>query len=480
MRTVSRGVVFFALLALAAYDGAADKKADRQAQLNRFEKLVDAYQTKLAESVKSLAAGHAELARWCAKSGFGSEADAEKARALGLDPSLEAALANLSAPAAPAAPDPKAAAELAKKHKALAAGLAKDYIELANWCKRTGMELEFRKTIRKLVRLVPVNPDVRKFLGQQKHQGEWLTFEEIQKKKGLSFYRGKWLPEAPYAKTREGDLEKRRASLSKQYKLEFKGMYTPHLDVFYTVSEERAKEDVPVLTAFFEKVHPEMFTGEFKQPFTFLYVSGPEQFTQIGQRPGALGVYSGGTLYSYEGAEGTGTYVHELTHGMVDISFPQGAPGWFNEGIASFFESFKTRPAKTGGGLEFEFGYVNHRQEVLMAALEGGTLPHLRDFVKRTDQTASDLDYAQGRALFSYLFAKGLLDSFLLRVQLEPGKKSILEHLEETLLQPVDAIHEDFVKFNEANQKVWTLLKPVTMADDTVDAKVKFEEYAGY
>ncbi len=480
MDRVVRVAALLACLLFAVPGARADKKGERQAQLNRFEKLVDTYQGRLEEIVKQTGTAHAELAKWCAKAGLPADAAAEAARAAELDPALASALADLApAGGAAPAPDEKTLAERTKRRKSLAADLAKRYIDLANWCRKSGMELEFRKTLRKLVRLVPENPDVRKFLGQQKHQGEWLEFEEIQKRKGLRFYKGKWLPEAQYAKTREGDLEKRRASFTKQYKLEFKALYTPHLDVFYTVSDERANEDVPVLTAFFEKVHPEIFTGEFRQPFTFLYVNGPEQFKQIGQSPGSLGVYSNGTLYSYEGAEGTGTYVHELTHGMVDISFKQGVPGWFNEGIASFFESFRTHKTKDGG-LEFEFGYVNHRIEVLMRARKDGSMQHLRDFVKRTDSQTSDLDYAHGRALFCYLFSRGLLDAFLLRLQLEPGKKSILDHLEETLLQPVDAIHDDFVRFSEANQRVWTLIKPVALADDTVDAKVRFEEYASW
>lgn len=454
--------------------GNAEPKKDRQAQLDRFTKLRDTYEAKVADNVKWLVSQHVEFGKWCGKFGLAEEYAAARKSAVELDPSVADALPPLPA----GARDDKVARELTAKRRAIAQGLTKHYIDLANWCKKSGMELEFRKTVKKLVRIVPNNPDVRKFMNQQKYENEWLTFEQIQKKKGLKFYRRKWLAEPEYTKVRQADTEKERLSLCKQYGLEFRATYTPYLDVYYTVADDAIKKDLPILDAFFEWVNPGIFLGEFKQPFRFIYVKGIEQFQKIGQRPDALGTYGNGTLHAYErDSPGIYTFVHELTHGMVDISFNSGVPAWFNEGLAAFFESFKWYDNKDGS-IRFEVGYINYRMPVYLDAIKAGTAQTLRAFTARTDSTATKYDYSHGRAMFCYLWSQGLLDAYLLRLQLEAGKKSIPDLLEEVLLLPIEQIDEEIIKFCQANPKDWELIKPKAVADDVTDAKVRFEDYA--
>lgn len=454
----------------------AENQSRRKAELGRFAQIFDAYHQRLQQAVRDLARDHQKVALWCDQNALLTQAAAHKVKALLYDPSLESSLGKIGTPPAQNVPvDPKLAQHLTQKEREIARNLVNRYAAIANWCKSAKMELAFQRNVQKILQLVPDHPDARKLLGQQKYEGEWLSFSEIQKRKGLHFYKSKWLPEPVYHAERKKDVEKLRDRYSKQYGLPFKAATTPYLDVCYTVPEEGLQEELDILTAFFDEVQGTHFLGEFKKPFLFLYAKDQDEFLKMGQSPTALGVYSGGTLTSYRRGEGVGTYVHELTHGLVEISFKGSVSAWYNEGIASFYESFMTE--KKDGKIKFLFGYINERQKVLLEAIKSGEYQDLRKFAARRDSESSELDYAEGRGLFAYLFSKGLLRTYLVNCQLERGKGTD-EILEETLLLPIDEINKDFLQWVKTHSKIWERLESEKLAADAIDEKVRFEDYA--
>ena len=104
-------------------------------------------------------------------------------------------------------------------------------------------------------------------------------------------------------------------------------------------------------------------------------------------------------------ATGGGTLVHEMTHALTDVDFPN-CPTWFFEGLGSLFEQCGISP---GGHIK---GRVNWRLPVLR---KGGFIP-LEDLIKLSDNefrgAKESLNYANARYLCFYLQQRGLLPKF--------------------------------------------------------------------
>lgn len=108
---------------------------------------------------------------------------------------------------------------------------------------------------------------------------------------------------------------------------------------------------------------------------------------------------------------GPGTLVHELTHALMAVDFPE-APIWISEGIASLYEQSRVE----GDSLK---GEPNWRLPELQAALVAGTLTPLRnllsmDFRAFREQRES-LHYAQSRYFCKYAESKGVLRPLYMR-----------------------------------------------------------------
>ena len=104
-------------------------------------------------------------------------------------------------------------------------------------------------------------------------------------------------------------------------------------------------------------------------------------------------------------ATGGGTLVHEMTHALTDVDFPD-CPTWFFEGLGSLFEQCHvTRDGHIRGR-------ANWRLPVLR---RGGFIP-LEDLVKLSDKEfrgkKESLNYANARYLCLYLQERGLLPKF--------------------------------------------------------------------
>ena len=104
-------------------------------------------------------------------------------------------------------------------------------------------------------------------------------------------------------------------------------------------------------------------------------------------------------------ATGGGTLVHEMTHALADVDFPD-CPTWFFEGLGSLFEQCAIA---RGGHIK---GRVNWRLPVLR---KGGFVP-LEKLITQSDQEfrgdKEPLNYANARYLCFYLQERGLLAKF--------------------------------------------------------------------
>jgi hypothetical protein len=106
-------------------------------------------------------------------------------------------------------------------------------------------------------------------------------------------------------------------------------------------------------------------------------------------------------------ATGTGTLVHELVHALMKPDFP-GAPGWFNEGLASLYEQCTLN----GDSIT---GLVNWRLPALQSAIRQDKLRPLRELIEDPKFYRDDLvglNYAQARYLMMYLQETGKLRAF--------------------------------------------------------------------
>lgn len=102
---------------------------------------------------------------------------------------------------------------------------------------------------------------------------------------------------------------------------------------------------------------------------------------------------------------GPGTLVHELTHALMAVDFPD-APIWISEGIASLYEQCRVE----GDSLK---GEPNWRLPELQEALKEGTLPPLRNLLsmdfRAFRERNESLHYAQSRYFCKFMESRGLL-----------------------------------------------------------------------
>jgi hypothetical protein len=147
-------------------------------------------------------------------------------------------------------------------------------------------------------------------------------------------------------------------------------------------------------------------------------------------------------------ATGGGTLVHEMTHALTDVDFPD-CPTWLFEGLGSLFEQCHvTRDGHIRGR-------VNWRLPILR---RGGFIP-LEDLVKLSDKEfrgkKESLNYANARYLCLYLQERGLLPTFYkaFRAAHKAGTdKTGWDSLKTVIGEPPDAFEK---KWHAWVKKLW-------------------------
>ncbi|MDP6958002.1 MAG: HEAT repeat domain-containing protein [Planctomycetota bacterium] len=100
-----------------------------------------------------------------------------------------------------------------EKAEALSKDDLEGHLTLARWCTERHLKKQAEKAFQTILDIDPDHKEARTALGYQKINGEWKTFEEIQKDKGLILFRGKWV--LPSERALQLALEKQK-SLAKQ------------------------------------------------------------------------------------------------------------------------------------------------------------------------------------------------------------------------------------------------------------------------
>ncbi len=80
-----------------------------------------------------------------------------------------------------------------EKAEALSKNDLEGHLTLARWCKERHLKNQAEEAYRTILDIDPDHKEARTALGYQKVEGEWKTFEEIQKSKGRVLFRGKWV-----------------------------------------------------------------------------------------------------------------------------------------------------------------------------------------------------------------------------------------------------------------------------------------------
>jgi len=112
---------------------------------------------------------------------------------------------------------------------------AEDTVEarwaLAEWCLENGLEEQRREHLERVVELEPEHARARSALGQTKHEGEWLTRDEVMEKRGLVSHKGRWITpqELELLEKTQEEREREQAWFSEVRKL--KGWLRANTDV---------------------------------------------------------------------------------------------------------------------------------------------------------------------------------------------------------------------------------------------------------
>jgi hypothetical protein len=70
---------------------------------------------------------------------------------------------------------------------------APGYYELGQWAKKKGLTTRANDLLRKAIALDPDHEEARRALGYQKHEGRWLTEDEVMSVRGYVRHEGRWL-----------------------------------------------------------------------------------------------------------------------------------------------------------------------------------------------------------------------------------------------------------------------------------------------
>ncbi len=154
-----------------------------------------------------------------------------------------------------------------------------------------------------------------------------------------------------------------------------------------------------------------------KQPITVLLFRDEQSYNDASRRLFDEAVVS---IYGYykpnlrtllmNAATGPGTLLHELTHALMDVDFPD-APDWFNEGLASLHEQCRFNASADGPWIE---GLPNWRLAGLQRLVRDGQLRSLKSLIGDRDFRGplEGANYAQARYFCMYMQQHGLLERF--------------------------------------------------------------------
>ncbi|MFH1421308.1 MAG: DUF1570 domain-containing protein [Planctomycetota bacterium] len=287
------------------------------------------------------------------------------------------------------------------EEKAKKCGTADEHYKLAVWCKENSLEREMNKEFEKVIELSPDHENARKELGYQKHEGKWLTEDEIMESKGLIKWQGTWIPEEEY----QNMLKKKIKDAQSKLKKEFEGVSwedrhlikTAHFTIHCNSTKEVADKYAKLMELLYDK-YSSIFKA-FKPSDRICTINihrNKTEFTQAYNVPISIGgFYTPGEymLCTYHGMFGltddtTTILAHEGCHlfqdliGMFgDIKKNRGqmnSPIWLIEGLAVVFEASEINMKREKVKLQ---GVNRDRLLILQREIENGKNLSIREII---------------------------------------------------------------------------------------------------
>jgi len=312
--------------------------------------------------------------------------------------------------------------------------------QLGLWCKKNGLEKEADEEFEKAIQLDSEHKGARSELGYQKHEGQWLTEDEVKENQGFRKWQGQWVSAEDYDKRVKDKLQRQKEKESKEAAKmaeevrkateaaakEYEGVpwdnrhriATKHFSIECNSTKKIADKYAWLMERLYEKYSKVFaaFQPADRKCNIFIHRSHQE-FMQIRRKPaGVGGFYMPGQyqLVGFHGAFGatsnTATVLaHEGTHLFQDLigmfGRPVRSPIWLIEGLAVLMEAAEVN--WKSGKISIK-GVSRDRLVQLQAELSGkrGTAMTLQQVMSTAQRAFTGRHYAYA-GMFTYWMLQG-------------------------------------------------------------------------
>lgn len=190
--------------------------------------------------------------------------------------------------------------------------------------------------------------------------------------------------------------------LEKRFDLYFRTLDGAPYRILYILHQDAVEKKQIEINAFHNVFYKKIFWSSLP-PADILIFSNQKQFLIKSKVPKGYQAYylpDKQMIVTYDGQD-TGVLLHEIVHHWIKSNIRGNIRLWFEEGLASLFES----PVRTKNGIDYFL--PNNRHEKLK-----GKWIRLDQFMNTVD-LARDQDKAQARLIFLWLAQNNLLEKYV-------------------------------------------------------------------
>ncbi len=314
---------------------------------------------------------------------------------------------------------------------------AEGHYQLGLWCKENGLPKETEAAFEKVIEINPNHAGARKELGYEKHEGKWLTRDEVMEKKGYKKWRGEWVSTEKYdslvkekvqrEKEREGrdaaklaeEVKKATEAAAKEYEgVPWESRHRPkskHFNVECNSTRKIAEKYAWLMDRFYDKYSKVFAAFKPQKRKCNIYIHRSHQeFMQMRRRPAGVGGYympGQHQLVAFHGSFGATSntctvLAHEGTHLFQDLigmmGRPVRSPIWLLEGLAVLMEAAEVN--WRSGKIRIK-GVSRDRLTMLQAELSGkrGSPMTLQTVLNTPQRRFSGRHYAYAGMMTYYM-----------------------------------------------------------------------------
>ncbi len=253
--------------------------------------------------------------------------------------------------------------------------------------------------------------------GYVKYKGQWMTYDEMMIAKGYVQYKGRWrrkveVERIEAAARRLAELKRQLAQAPPQGVIDRAGAdkeklpwsearekKTDHYIIRTNLNDNALLDTACVMeSAYFNFI--KLFNArERKNKLLVEVFRTRDEYFDLGHAPpGSAGYYTAGTLKTfYQVGHTSSVLLHEGTHQFVDMVCGPQPPIWINEGLATYYESWKFK------GRELTKQVNNNRLNMIRQMIHTDRYVRLTDFINIIQADYKLPQYAQGWSLVYFL-----------------------------------------------------------------------------